>query len=225
MEIQTFFLYLIIILMSARLLGEIAAHLGIPSVIGEIMAGILLGPSILGFIEPHQVLMLLAEIGVILLLFEVGLDTNLSEVVNAGGKASVVAIVGFLSPFLLGFGVSFGLFNLELLVSLFIGGTLTATSIGITIRVLSDLKRQHSPEAQIVLGAAVLDDLIGIILLSLLYEFSVGGGVTLGNSMKVLIFVTLFMAIAPPVARFISFWIKRLERISMTRGVIPTTSS
>lgn len=223
MEIQTFFLYLIIILMSARLLGEIAAHLGIPSVIGEIMAGILLGPSILGLIEPHQVLMLLAEIGVILLLFEVGLDTNLSELVNAGGKATIVAIVGFVSPFLLGFGVSYSLFHLDLLVSLFIGGTLTATSIGITIRVLSDLKRQHSPEAQIVLGAAVLDDLIGIILLSLLYEFSVGGGVTLGNSMKVLLFVTLFMAIAPPVARFISFWIKRLEKVSMTRGVIPTT--
>ena len=212
------------ILITARFLGEVVAHLGFPSVIGEILAGILLGPSILGIIEPHEVLRLLAEIGVILLLFEVGLETDISELAHAGTKAVTVALVGFIAPFVLGFFISHFLFDLTILVSLFIGGTLTATSIGITIRVLTDLGKQHSHEAQVVLGAAVIDDIMGVVLLSILYEFSIHGGVDLYNAMRVIAFVCLFMVIAPLIAKVISVWIKRLERISYTRGVISTTT-
>ena len=113
--------------------------------------------------------------------------------------------------------------ELPLLVSLFIGGTLTATSIGITVRVLSDLKRQHSKEGQVVLGAAVLDDVMGVVLLALLYEFSIGGGVSLVNTGKVLIFVAAFFVLAPAAAKLMSVVIKRFDASSEIPGLIPTT--
>ena len=150
METHTFFLYLLTILLTARLMAEVAVRLKAPSVIGELAAGIILGPSLLGWIEPNEVLKLLAEIGIILLLFEVGLETDVRRLANTGTKSMVVAIGGFVFPFGLGFILSYWLFDLSLIASLFIGGTLTATSIGITIRVLSDLKRQNEKEGQIV---------------------------------------------------------------------------
>jgi Kef-type K+ transport system membrane component KefB len=123
----------------------------------------------------------------------------------------------------LGFALGYWGFGLSLLVSLFIGGTITATSIGITVRVLSDLKRQQAPEAQIVLGAAVLDDIIGVVLLALLYEFSIGGGVSLLNASKVLLFVGAFFMLAPIAAKLISLIIKRFDAISEIPGLLPTT--
>ena len=137
MATHTIFLNIVIILLTARLFGEIASRINIPPVVGELVAGIVLGPSLLGFIEPNQVLHLLAEIGIILLLFEVGLDTDVSRLVQAGSKAVIVAFSGFFLPFLLGYLVSFYVFQQPTLVSLFIGGTLTATSIGITVRVFA----------------------------------------------------------------------------------------
>ncbi len=223
MDTSTFFLYLLIILLTARLFAEIAVRLGAPSVIGELMAGVVLGPSLLGVLEPNEVLKLLAEIGIILLLFEVGLETDARQLMKTGKQSSIVAIAGFFAPFLLGFGMAYYMFHLELLVSLFIGGTLTATSIGITIRVLSDLKRQQNKEGQIVLGAAVLDDVMGVVLLAILYEFSVAGGVSLINASKVLIFVSLFFVLAPMAARFMSMLIRRFDSVSEIPGLIPTS--
>jgi len=100
---------------------------------------------------------------------------------------------------------------------------LTATSIGITVRVLGDLKRQHSKEGQIVLGAAVLDDVMGVVLLALLYEYSIGGGVSLVNTGKVLIFVVAFFVLAPAAAKLMSVVIKRFDASSEIPGLIPTT--
>ncbi len=223
METHDFFLYLLIILLTARIFAELATRWQAPSVIGELLAGVLLGPSLLGWIEPFEAIKLMAEIGIILLLFEVGLDTDIKRLVGTGAKSLVVAIVGFLLPLLLGFGLAYGPFELPLLASLFIGGTLTATSIGITVRVLSDLKRQHSAEGQIVLGAAVLDDVLGVVLLALLYEFSIGGGVSLVNAGKVLIFIGAFFVLAPIAAKLISLLIKRFDAVSEIPGLIPTT--
>ena len=223
MDTHTFFLYLLIILLAARLMGEIAVRLRAPSVIGELAAGVVLGPSLLGWLEPNEVLKLLAEIGIILLLFEVGLETDVRRLVNSGQKSLVVAIGGFFVPFALGFSLGYWIFDFSLLVSLFIGGTLTATSIGITVRVLSDLKRQQNKEGQIVLGAAVLDDVLGVVLLALLYEFSIGGGVSAVNAGKVLIFVGAFFILAPLAAKLISLLIGRFDAISEIPGLIPTS--
>ena len=223
METHDFFLYLLVILLTARVFAELATRLHAPSVIGELFAGVVLGPSLLGWIEPVEAIKLMAEIGIILLLFEVGLETDVKRLVRTGLKSFVVAIVGFVLPLGLGFALGFWVFDLSLLVSLFIGGTLTATSIGITVRVLSDLKRQQASEGQIVLGAAVLDDILGVVLLALLYEFSIGGGVSLLNASKVLVFVGAFFVLAPVAAKGISLIIRRFDSVSVIPGLLPTT--
>ena len=222
METQTFFLHLLSILLAARIFAELMVRLKSPAVIGEIIAGVVLGPSLLGWIEPLQAIKLLAEIGIILLLFEVGLETDITRLARSGVKSVAVALSGFVLPLLLGFSVSRWLFGLDTLVAAFIGGTLTATSIGITVRVLTDLKRQHSHEAQVVLGAAVLDDVLGVLLLALLYEFSTGGGVSLINTGKVLLFVTAFFVLAPAAAKIVSLLIRRFDQKSEIPGLIPT---
>lgn len=222
METHTFFLHLVIILLSARLLAELAVRLKSPSVIGELLAGVVLGPSLLGWIEPQNALALMAEIGVILLLFEVGLETDVGSLVRTGLRSVLVALAGFALPFAIGYVLAHHVFDLPLLPSLFIGGTLTATSIGITVRVLSDLRRQNSVEGQVVLGAAVLDDVLGVILLAILYEFSIGGGVNLATAAKVLVFIAAFFVLAPVVAKLMSAFIKRYEAISTRPGLIPT---
>lgn len=211
-----------VILLSARLLGELFARLKSPPVVGELLAGVILGPSLLGWMEPSQVIKLLAEIGIILLLFEVGLDTDIRQLAKTGWQALFVAVSGFLWPFVFGFGFSHWLFDRSLLESLFIGGTLTATSIGITIRVLTDLKRQHSREAQVVLGAAVIDDILGVVLLAVLYDFSLVGEINAANAMQVIGFIALFFVLAPLFAKAISLMIRQFAKISQTEGLIPT---
>ncbi len=223
METHTFFLYLLIILLAARVLAELAIKLKLPSVIGELMAGVILGPSLLGWLEPSLAIKLMAEIGIILLLFEVGLGTDLRRLARTGTESVLVAFSGFVLPLLLAFSLSYWIFELSLLVSLFIGGTLTATSIGITVRVLSDLKRQQSREGQIALGAAVLDDIMGVVLLALLFEFSTGGGISFANAGKVLIFVAAFFVLAPVAAKLMSLVVKRFDIVSAIPGLIPTT--
>ena len=223
MEAHDFFLTLLVILLTARIFAELASRLEAPAVIGELFAGVVLGPSLLGWIEPSEAIRLMAGIGIILLLFEVGLETDVRRLVSTGMKSVTIAVAGFVLPFLLGFGLARLAFDLPLLVSLFIGGTLTATSIGITVRVLHDLQRQHSREGQIVLGAAVLDDVMGVVLLALLYEFSIGGGASLLNTGKVLFFVAAFFLLAPVAARLISSIIQRFEADSRIPGLIPTS--
>jgi len=223
MQTHTFFLYLLIILLTARIFAEIAVRLKSPSVIGELFAGIVLGPSVFGWIEPVEALKLMAEIGIILLLFEVGLSTDIKRLIHTGTKSTLVAIIGFLAPLLFGYSIAYWLFHLSLLESLFIGGTLTATSIGITVRVLTDLKLNHSHEGQIVLGAAVLDDVLGVMLLALLYEFSIGGGINWVNSGKVFLFISAFFILAPLLAKMMSVVIKRFNAVSEIPGLLPTT--
>ena len=191
--------------------------------IGELLAGVVLGPSLFGWLEMTQAIKLMAEVGIILLLFEVGLETDLKRLARTGAKSMIVATAGFVLPLVLGFSLSFWGFGLSLLVSLFVGGTLTATSIGITVRVLSDLKRQQAREGQIVLGAAVLDDVLGVVLLALLFEFSTGGGISFINAGKVLVFVAAFFLLAPLAAKLMSLMVKRADAVSSIPGLIPTT--
>lgn len=223
MESHDFFLHLLIILLTARLFAELATRLHSPPVIGELVAGIVLGPSLFGLIQPIEAIRLMAGIGIILLLFQVGLETDIRRLVNTGLKSIIVALSGFILPLALGFLAAFYLFDLSLMVSLFIGGTLTATSIGITVRVLNNLSLQHHSVGQIVLGAAVLDDILGVILLALLYEFSIGGGINPVNASKVFIFIAMFFLMAPIAAKLICFVIKRFAVNSQIPGLIPTS--
>ena len=223
MQIQDFFLQLVIIFLSARLFGEWAARFKIPSVIGELLAGIILGPSIFGLINPTDTIRLLADIGIILLLFEVGLETDFYRLKQTGIKPVIVALIGVIVPFALGFFICYTFFNLSFLVSFLVGCTLTATSIGITVRVLTDLKRQSSDEAQIVLGAAVIDDIIGIILLSVVHEVASGKTIEAWNVGKIALFIFLFLLFAPFAAKLISSIIRHYEDKSEIPGLIPTS--
>ena len=222
MAIHNYFLALFIVLLSARLFTELAVRLKTPPVIGELVAGVILGPSLLDWVEPVEVVKLLAEIGIIMLLFEVGLETDIKRLVETGFKSFVVAFMGLNLPFVLALSLAYWFFELPLLPALFISGTLTATSIGITLRVLGDLKRQNSIEGQIVLGAAVLDDILGVVLLTLVYEFSMDAGIDLLNAGKVLFSLLTFFVLAPLAAKLISFIIHRLHTASEVPGLIPS---
>lgn len=222
MDAHNFFLILFLILVTARILGELFARLGIPSVLGELSAGILLGVSGFGLIEVNDVLKVLAEIGILLLLFEIGLDTDIQRLKDAGGKAIVVALFGAAFPFIVSAIVAYYIFDLTLVVSLFIGGTLTATSIGITMRVLKDLQKEHTNVAQIVIGAAVIDDILGVILLVFIYDYAITQELSITNTLNTTVFILLFLLIAPTVANFASIFMRKFDEHKKVPGFIPT---
>lgn len=220
MELHQFFLFLAIVLIAARVLSETVARFGVPAVIGELLAGLLVGPSLLGWVSPDTTMKLLAEIGIILLLFEVGMDTDLSRLARSGRKPYIVAVVGFALPFILGYGISAWLFGLPQLTALFIGGALTATSIGITVRVLNDLGKRHSDEAQIVIGAAVLDDILGVLVLAFLYQFAVEKQVSVQALGKVSLYILLFMIFTPIVTKLAAMVIDKLDQHAASPGLL-----
>ena len=222
MDVHNFFLILFLILVTARILGELFARIGIPSVLGELSAGILLGVSGLGLIEVNDVLKVLAEIGILLLLFEIGLDTDFHRLKSAGGKSIIVALFGAVFPFTVSALVSYYLFDLTLVVSLFIGGTLTATSIGITMRVLKDLEKEHSNIAQIVIGAAVIDDILGVIILVFIYDYAITQELSLTNTLNTTVFILLFLLIAPAFANVSSRFMRKFDEHTKVPGFIPT---
>jgi Kef-type K+ transport system membrane component KefB len=232
-RIRDVFFVLIAILLSAKIFGEMAERRGQPAVLGELVAGVLLGASVLGVIpaqgEMYEIVHVLAEIGVVLLLFEIGLETDLKEMFRVGPTAARVAMIGVFLPFLLGFlywylanpsigvhpeGVSFTV------VAIFVGATLTATSVGITARVLSDLNRMHTPEARIIIGAAVIDDVLGIVILAVVSGMV--GGASLGflSVSKILLFAVGFLVLAVVLGtRFAPTIFDFVDRMR-TRGVL-----
>jgi Kef-type K+ transport system membrane component KefB len=156
---------LFLIFASAKLLGEFFERFRQPAVVGEILAGLLLGPYVLGIVPHAPIYEGIAEIGVIFLLFTVGLETKPSDILSVGGVASKVGVLGIVLPFALGFGLIVFLDH-PTLEALFIGTALVATSVGITARVLGDMGLIQETESRIILGAAVIDDIIGMILLA-----------------------------------------------------------
>ncbi len=214
-DIHTLFLHIAIILISGRIFGTLFKKVGIPPVLGEVFAGIILGQSVLGLIPLSEAIKVLAELGVILLLFEVGLEADLHMLIRVGIWSALVALVGAVLPFAGGFVVSYYMFDMPLISSLFIGGALTATSIGITVRVLTDLGKHKDRFAQIVLGAAVLDDILGVIVLAALYEFSKTKEVNLEATAGLMFHIAIFFVVAPIVARllakFINFMVEKFN--------------
>jgi len=174
-----FLLALAVLLGAAKLAGATAERLGQPAVLGELLAGVLLGALPLAGLggladmAHDPVVEALAELGVILLLFEVGLSTRLAELIRVGPSSLLVALVGVFFPMALGFGAALWLLpDRHPYVPLFLGAALSATSVGITARVLRDLERIRTAEGQIVLGAAVVDDVLGLLVLAVLVGLS-----------------------------------------------------
>ncbi|MEN8143972.1 MAG: cation:proton antiporter [Gemmatimonadota bacterium] len=208
-DVSMVFVVLIFMLLFGKFFGEIAERNGQPAVLGELLAGVVLGSSVLGIIPETgaiaQVIHVFAEIGVSILLFEIGLETDLKEMFRVGPTAFAVAMVGVFLPFGLGFlywflanpsigvhpeGISFAI------VALFVGAALTATSVGITARVLSDLNQMHTPEARIIIGAAVIDDVLGIVILAVVSGLASGAAMTVFSIGKIFIFAVGFLILA-----------------------------
>jgi Kef-type K+ transport system membrane component KefB len=192
MEFRVFLFDLIVIYLSARVLSELASRLGQPSVLGEILAGIMIGGSVLGLVEETETLNLLGEVGVMLLLFEIGLESDLQQFLKVGHAALLVAIIGIVMPFLLGAGLAL-LLNFTQVQAFFIGATLTATSIAITARVLADLGKLKTPEGNIILGAAVIDDVVGLVMLSVSVGLAQSGTVSWVESSRTAGLALLFL--------------------------------
>ncbi len=202
-------LSLVIILLAAKIGGDLCERIGQPAVLGELLLGVILGNFyLLGFggfeqIKHHLSIEVLAEIGVIILLFQVGLETNLQEMKRVGVVAFTVGMLGVILPFFLGWGVAaIFLPEASIYVYIFVGACLTATSVGITARVFQDLGRLQDKEARIVLGAAVIDDVLGLVVLSIVAGIDSaaarGGGGVSGMAIFMIIFkafVFLFGAV------------------------------
>ncbi|HUQ81715.1 MAG TPA: cation:proton antiporter [Gemmatimonadaceae bacterium] len=202
-SVEQFLLLLAVVLIAAKVLGELAERIGQPAVVGELLAGVLLGPSVIAFVDPTlPALHLMAEIGVVLLLFGIGLETDLKRLISVGGAAFAVAVVGVTLPFALGFWVA-GALGLEMLPAIVAGAALTATSVGITARVFSDLGRLQSIEGQIVLGAAVIDDVIGLIILAVVSDLVVGNAPSLLGIARTTAIAFGFLAAVLVVGRFV----------------------
>lgn len=158
-------LTLFAMLAAAKLMAELFSWLRQPPVVGEILAGVVIGPQLLGWVSPSELTGVLAEMGVIFLMFSVGLETPPAAILKVGARALVVGVLGIVLPFAAGAALmhAFGGSTVE---SLFIGTALVATSVGITAKVLADLGLLDSQAARIILGAAVIDDVLGLLVLA-----------------------------------------------------------
>ncbi len=210
MSVTSVLLDILIVLIAAKVAAEIAERVGFPPVVAEILAGVVIGPSVFDLVGTEQTLQVLGEIGVILLLLQVGMEMDLGEL-GAVGRASVsVALVGVAVPMAAGFGVS-ELFGYDANTALFLGAALAATSVGITARVFSDLRALASVEARTVLGAAVADDVLGLVILTVVVRIVSEGSVSvlsvLGIFAIALAFLVATTAIgsraAPPLFQFL----------------------
>ena len=158
-------LQFLVIFVSAKVAGELFESVRLPSVLGEIVAGIALGPFALGWINPSDTIHSVAEIGAIFVLFSAGLETSPQDLIRVGRKALLVAGAGVIVPLVLGFAYMKWLGNATS-EAIFVGAAMVATSVGITARVLGDLRVLATRTAKIILGAAVFDDILGMVLLA-----------------------------------------------------------
>jgi len=210
---------LAIILIVAKVASEFCERIHVPAVLGEIVAGIVIGPSMLGLIDPSDAMRILAEIGVIILLADVGLEMDLKELRRVGRASMLVAILGVVLP--MSSGVLAGsLLGESLNASLFLGAALAATSVGITARVFGDLRALSSTEARIVLGAAVADDVLGLVILTVVTRIVVQGSVDVTGVISTIGLAIGFLVIAGAVGLTL---VPRLLAWVGNRAVSPAT--
>lgn len=222
-DLATFLLALAAALLGAKILGELCERLGQPAVLGELLAGVLLGPSLLGLVPLSAGILLIAEIGVLLLLFEVGLETDLGELLRVGGPAMAVAVVGMALPFLGGYLLTRAA-GFSTLTAIFVGAALTATSIGISSRVLSDLGLLASREGQIILGAAVADDILGLVVLAVVSRIAATGSVGVWEAGKAGLLSFGFLLVALSAGMPLGRLLVRVVGRASVRGILVAVS-
>lgn len=245
-------LSLVIIYFASKLGGEICARINLPPVLGELVAGVVVGVSALHllvfpeagmgsgdslviqvlqatagltpeaaagtFAAQSEVISVLAELGVVILLFEIGLESDLKELLRVGPQATVVAVVGVVTPFFLGTIGLMTIFGVPAVPAIFAGAALTATSIGITAKVLAEIQQLASREGQIIIGAAVLDDVLGIIVLAVVASLAKTGEVAISNVIYLIISSAVFLIGSIWLGRLLSPYFVSLVKELQTRG-------
>jgi len=220
MSVTKVLLEILVVLLAAKAASEVAERARVPAVVGEILAGILIGPSFLGLVSGSDVLRVLGELGVILLLLDVGMEMDLSQMAAVGRASLAVAAVGVVVPFAGGF-LAAGALGLQGNEALFVAAALTATSVGITARVFGDLRALASVEARTVLGAAVADDVMGLVILTVVVRIASEGSVSVATVAGIVVIAVAFLAVttgvgvrlAPPAFAFVA-------RVSRSSGTL-----
>ncbi|MFA4803905.1 cation:proton antiporter [Pyrococcus kukulkanii] len=185
------FLELALVLIIAKVFGYISLRLGFPAALGQLIGGIIIGPSLLNIVSYGPEIRLLAELGVVILLFLAGLETDVEEFKHVGLSAFIIAVMGVFFPLLLGYvlGLAFGFSDIQ---ALFLGGILTATSVGLTTSILMEMKKLRTKVGTTILAAAVVDDVLGIMILTILVAMNVRGSVRALDVVIILVEVALF---------------------------------
>jgi Kef-type K+ transport system membrane component KefB len=209
----------LVIFVAARALAELMVRIQLPTILGELVAGVLIGVSGLHLIVPPETqvgsladvspaevqelyaehfanLQSVSQIGLYALLFLTGLESELDELVAVGMQATTVAVTGVVLPFVLGTAGLYYLFDVPLIPAVFAGAAMTATSIGITASVFGELKFLKTREGQTVIGAAVLDDILGIVILAVVVSLGAGNGFAVGPLIKLVVAAAVFVAAA-----------------------------
>lgn len=192
-EVADIFTNLFLLLLAAKVGDEVFRRLGQPTIVGEILAGVIVGPALLGVVEPGEVVEVFAELGVVFLLFWVGLETRVSELREVGRAALLVGVLGVILPFAGGVGLGVARGD-ETATSVFLGAALVATSVGITSAVLIQLKVLRTRAARTVLGAAIVDDILALIILSVAVGLAANGVVDVANVIAILALSLGFVA-------------------------------
>ncbi len=204
---------------AAKLFAEIFERLRQPAVAGEILAGIIIGPSVLNWVQPSELTATLSEIGVIFLLFFVGLETKPADIFRVGVRALMVAVLGVIFPFVAGYALClwWGQTNIE---SIFVGAAMVATSVGITARVLGQMKVLSAETSRIILGAAVIDDILGLLILAVVSSMAKGGVnyTQIGTTAALAIGFTLLIALVG--ARTVNKIRRRVENLRVGQSYL-----
>ena len=220
MDVTDVLLDILIVLVAAKIAAEVAERINVPAVVGEIVAGVVIGPSVLGFVGSEQTLQVLGELGVILLLLGVGMEMDLGELGAVGRASMTVAVIGVALPMAGGFGVT-ALLGHDANQSLFMGAALAATSVGITARVFSDLRALATVEARTVLGAAVADDVLGLVILTVVVRLVSEGSVSIGDVAVIVLVAVGFLVITSLLgSKFAPSFFQFLDRHAKSAGTL-----
>ena len=214
-----FLLDLSVLLLGAKVFGLLAKRIGVPEVVGQIVAGLVFGPALLGFIQETEFLEQMAEIGVMMIMFEAGLNTDLKEMQRTGVKAAGIALVGVIVPMIMGAAVYLLFYGIGssdgdvILRGLFIGTIISATSVSITVAALQELGRLNDTVGTAITGAAIIDDVIGIVALTVVISMKGGNGASgIGSVLlKVVLFFVLAIGSGFVINKGMHFLDERLE--------------
>lgn len=214
MEEVKYLLDIGVILIITKALGIISRKFSLPPVVGALLAGIFLGPVCLNLVQPNDTISALAEIGVIVLMFEAGLETDMKELKRSGFASLIIAVLGVITPLILGYIVA-GSMTTEILQRIFVGVILTATSVSITVETLQDMGKLKTSAGTAILGAAIIDDILGILLLSIITSVGESGSTdaisVLGVFGKMIVFFVLALISGMLVFRFFQYLLKGLN--------------